>query len=218
MGRPRADGGRQDGHGGHVGGIERHDNDIQILRDQGMTSAQIGYVLGLHPLRVMARLVLLGEADAAGKLKGELRGEGAAAILDASTDPLAKIEDIVKASGLPVATVRAFMRRLKKDYGEVPAVVKEFKAAHFVAKLGEKIDLALDHIDEQVLQEASFRDLSMGASMMLEKMQLMKGEPTAIISDHERAKIHELLPILIAEAKRRGLTIEGSAVLVGNTA
>jgi hypothetical protein len=44
---------------------------------------------------------------------------------------------------------------------------------------------------------------------MIEKRQLLRGEPTQIISDAERKKLHELLPLAIAEAQRRGLTLDG---------
>jgi hypothetical protein len=44
----------------------------------------------------------------------------------------------------------------------------------------------------------------LGLGVMIEKRNLLRGEPTAIISDHERKKLHELLPALLEEAKRRG--------------
>ena len=87
--------------------------------------------------------------------------------------------------------------------------MRDFKTQDLIRKLNERIELALEYMDEKVIAEASFRDLAMGTSALIEKRALLRGEPTVIMSDHERKKMHELLPVLIAEAKRRGLTLEG---------
>ncbi len=67
----------------------------------------------------------------------------------------------------------------------------------------------LHYLDDKVAGEASARDLAMGISQLVEKQQLLRGMPTAITSDLERKKMLELAPLLIAEAQRRGITIEG---------
>ena len=67
-----------------------------------------------------------------------------------------------------------------------------------------------EFFDDKVMAEASARDIMLGIGVMIEKRNLLRGEPTAIISDHERKKLHELLPALIAESKRRGITVEGT--------
>ncbi len=51
---------------------------------------------------------------------------------------------------------------------------------------------------------------------MVEKRQLLRGEATVIVSDLERKKLNELLPLLIAEGQRRGITIEGEAKVISN--
>jgi hypothetical protein len=40
---------------------------------------------------------------------------------------------------------------------------------------------------------------------LIEKRQLLSGAPTVIVSDLERKKLNELLPLLIAEGQRRGI-------------
>lgn len=138
----------------------------------------------------------------------------AAKLLDGATDPFANIAKAIRESGLPTSTGEAFLRRLRARYGKVLQVARDLKTADIIRKLNERIDLALEYMDEKVVAEASFRDLAMGTSALLEKRQLLRGEPTQILSDHERRRLQDLLPALVTEAKRRGITIEGEATLV----
>ena len=59
------------------------------------------------------------------------------------------------------------------------------------------------------MAEASARDLMLGMSALVEKRQLLRGEPTQIISDLERKRLTELLPLLSFEMQRRGITYDG---------
>lgn len=151
-----------------------------------------------------------------GKAKTKLRSselekpEFTAAVIDSSTDPLTKVRDAMREAGLPIGTAEALLKRLRvKYYGAVTAV-RNLKTQEILDLLGQKIHLALQYMDDKTMSEASFRDLALGTTAMIEKRQLLRGEPTQIVSDHERAKIHELVPALLAEAQRRGLTIEGT--------
>ena len=57
------------------------------------------------------------------------------------------------------------------------------------------------------MADANFRDLSMGVAQLIEKRQLLKGEPTQIVSVDERKTLNQLLPLLIQEAARRGVIV-----------
>ena len=140
--------------------------------------------------------------------------ERAAAMIDVGTDPFTKVRDAIKASGFPVAAGEALLRRLRSKFANVTTEVRNLKTQEILEMMGKRIHLALEYMDDKVMAEASFRDLALGTTAMLEKRALLRGEPTQIISDHERKKLHELLPELIAEGKRRGITIEGTAQIV----
>ena len=161
--------------------------------------------LGLTPGKVGSYVMVGTEFE---------KPEKTAALIDAATTPeadlkLGKIREALREAGLPPAASEALIRRLRtKFYGAFTAV-KNLKTQEILDLLGQKIHLALTYMDDKVMGEASFRDLALGTTAMIEKRQLLRGEPTQIISDHERAKIHELVPKLLEEAQRRGLTVEG---------
>lgn len=135
-----------------------------------------------------------------------------ASVLDAATEPEAKLESIRKVYreyGLPMAASEALLKRIRQKYFGVVEATRSLKSGEIVDALNHKIDLALRYMDDKTMAEASFRDLALGTTAMIEKRQLLRGEPTQIVSDHERAKLHELVPLLIQEAQRRGLTVDG---------
>ncbi len=141
----------------------------------------------------------------------EKNPEKLAAVLDAMTEPagIVKLKQAYAEAGLPQGVSEALVRRLKTKYFGAVTQTRNLKASEIAQLFSERIDLAARYMDDKTAGEASFRDLALAASAMAEKRQLMRGEPTQIISDHERKKLHELLPAFIEEAGRRGVTVQG---------
>ncbi len=144
--------------------------------------------------------------------------ELAAAAIEAAADPVAETQKAalervnlqLKAAGLPDRVSDALLRRLRVKYADAVFASRELRTNEILEMLGKKIDLAAFYLDDKVMSEASARDIMLGLGVMIEKRNLLRGEPTAIISDHERKKLHELLPALLEEGRRRGaLTVEG---------
>lgn len=136
--------------------------------------------------------------------------EKAAAAIVALTDPAYKnLSDALTAAGMPERMKSSIIRRLQVKYHGAVSEVRNLQTRELSDMIGQKIHLMLGYLDDRVAAEASARDLSMGIAQLVEKRQLLRGEPTQIVSDHERAKLHELAPVLMAEIKRRGLTIQG---------
>jgi DNA-binding CsgD family transcriptional regulator len=189
------------------------------LKQLGKTREEIAAERGVSVNGIRKELVTiyrkLGVSPGKGGLNAETRAaehvkpELAAAVIDAGTDPLQNVRDAMKAAGLPVATSEALLKRLRVKYYGAVQEVRALKTKEILELIEKKIHLGLSYLDDKVMAEASARDLMMGIGMLVEKRALLRGEPTAIISDHERQKIHELLPLAIAEAQRRGITVDG---------
>ncbi len=136
-----------------------------------------------------------------------------AAVLDAvSETKLTKLSDALRENGIPPKACEAIVHRIRVKYFGAVTEVRNLKKMELDEMLGRKIHLMLHYIDDKVASEASARDLAMGVAQLIEKQQLIRGEPTQIVSDLERKKLHELLPLAIAEVKRRGLTMEGQVL------
>lgn len=205
---------------------------------EGKTSAEIARELGIsEPVVCKARGVIyrklgisVAQSSAEGKVRGgqmsateNRRPEVAAAALFAATDVIAdtqiealdRINTELKAAGMPDKVSAALLRRLRNKYQGVVHQVRALKTGDIQKILEEKIDLAAFYLDDKVMSEANARDLGLILTAMTEKRQLLRGEPTAIISNLDREKLHALIPSMIAEARRRGVTVDGVAERVG---
>ena len=135
--------------------------------------------------------------------------EMAAAIIEAGTDPLEKVAVALRDAGLPEGTSQSVLKRLRQKYYGAVFAVRELQTNEITRIVNEKIHLLSHYLDDKVAAEANARDLAMAMTQLIEKRALLRGEPTQIISNLERQKLNELTPLLIAEAKRRGIVIEG---------
>lgn len=77
-----------------------------------------------------------------------------------------------------------------------------------ITKIEEKIAMVMHYLDEFGIASATPKDLAVIFSLLVEKRQLLLGEPTQILSMQERKHINELIPELVKEAKNRGMTID----------
>lgn len=64
------------------------------------------------------------------------------------------------------------------------------------------------HRLETMLEETKLKDIGVMLGISTEKVLLLDGQPTQIIGNAEQKKLDELLPALLAEAKRRGAKVE----------
>jgi len=139
--------------------------------------------------------------------------ERAAAYIEAITNPLNEdfgdIRRSMEAAGFNEEVRASTIRRLRIMKGQPLTEIKNLRRGELSELIGKKIHLGLVCLDDRKMMEASARDIMLGTSALIEKKQLIDGQPTVIISDHERKKLHELMPLMIAEAQRRGITYEG---------
>ncbi len=68
---------------------------------------------------------------------------------------------------------------------------------------------AMTEITQNKLERASAGELMRLSGLAIDKLQLLEGKPTAIMGHAERRTLNELIPAIMVEAKRRGLTLEG---------
>ena len=180
----------------------------QIAADLGISVPAVSKTI----TTIRKKLGIVADHAGEGGRTEDVDPEKAAAIIDAATEPeaLIKVSEAMKAAGLPEKVRASLLHRIKVKYFGAVTEIRNLKTQEILDLLGKKIHLALTYMDDKVMAEASFRDLALGSTAMIEKRALLRGEPTQIISDHERKKLHELLPLAIAEAQRRGITLQGT--------
>ena len=144
--------------------------------------------------------------------------EETAAALDALSDPFAKLKEAADACGFPQSTVKALVRRMETKYKPVDDEIKALKTPQLLHLIEEKIGMCLEHMDDYTFANAELRDLAVTFGILAEKRQLLRGEPTQILSVNERVNMNELLPQIIKEAGRRGMTIDATPTQIEHEA
>ena len=130
-----------------------------------------------------------------------------------SAEGMAMGTDVLKAArelGMSKTITDAVKRRLDARAGLQPDDPVGLSDRQLIAVLEQKLALTLSYVDAFVLSGASAKDLQAVADGLISNIQLLKGKPTSITSVEDRRKMNELLPLLVREAKRRGVLIEGT--------
>lgn len=147
----------------------------------------------------------------------EARPEVAAAAIEAASDPVSKsqadaidrVNEELKNAGIPGKVSAAIVRRMRARYGNLISVKKQITTNEILKAIDEQIHLIDSYIDDKVCAESNLRDLGLVKAAFIEKRNLLRGEPTQIITNTDRKKLEALIPMLVAEGQRRGITVEG---------
>lgn len=141
---------------------------------------------------------------------GEMIAE--AALIDTGSEhekaKLKALREAMKDAGLPPGTIAGFMKRLRTTFAPVMAEAGRLTTAELIKQLEQKMVMTLGYMDEFAVSQAGFKDLSIAMKIFIENHQLLSGKPTMILDHTTRQTVNQLLPQLVAEANRRGLTID----------
>ena len=141
-----------------------------------------------------------------------LTGERASAIARANgaelagavADPWGNLGKAAKLCGLNPAMTKKLVERLR---GLEPAIqrAKEIKNEDLVKLLNERAYLLLAAMDETTIAKAGLGDLARAAGIVIDKRQLLRGEPTQIMSHKDRTRLDELIMEVVKVAEKRGI-------------
>lgn len=130
----------------------------------------------------------------------------------------ASFENIGKRLGISESSARVFFMRARKrmENALVTDPVTEPVTGTLIAtspqamaeECENKAAMILATIKEATAKSATLSQRSKAVSDLIYNSRLLKGEATQIISHEDRRKLKELIPALILEAKRRGITID----------
>jgi hypothetical protein len=126
--------------------------------------------------------------------------------LAANPETAANLRKAAEAAGLPPRFVAALVQRLERT-PQLTRRVEALSNQTLIGVLDAKLEKVLAYLDDTVLTASSARDLAIIFGVLLDKRQLLKGEPTQIVSHQERRALEDLLPAVVDEARRRGIDL-----------
>ena len=122
-------------------------------------------------------------------------------------EPLMKIEAAAKDLGLNGLATRRLVERL------VQVKPKDLDIRNITPKdiedlLTEKIVMTLSYMDDITFAKAGLKELSAALGVLIDRRQLMRGEPTQIMSNTDRKSMDELITKVMQVAQKRGLVVD----------
>ena len=123
-------------------------------------------------------------------------------------DPTKDVIKMSKEIGVPKPLTDALRRRILARQGGQDALPAPLTDRELVQTLKGKLALSLQYLDPYVLAGSTSKELMGVIDDTIKNIQLLEGKPTSITSHEDRRKFNELLPLVIQEAKRRGLVID----------
>ena len=132
----------------------------------------------------------------------------AVAALQAISAPVEQILEACRDVGLSRDVAMGLVNRMAARQAGFKHSLKSLDVKHIITSINEKIALTLHYLDEFGISTAKPRDLAIILGILIDKRQLLLGEPTQILSMQERKHVNDLIPALLQEAEARGMTID----------
>lgn len=140
-----------------------------------------------------------------------IAGMAESSLLNPGDARFKRLREACKEAGMKPSLVNALILRLQRACAPVADEVKRLTTKQLLDTLEEKTALALRYIDDYAMSQAGLKDLSIATDILIKNQQLLKNQPTQIIDFTMRQQIGQLMPQMLAEARRRGIMIEGAA-------
>ncbi len=110
-----------------------------------------------------------------------------------------------KTLGLPQQSACKIYDRFANKYRVVVDGLRKASTVDILALLDHCIRDVMESLATEDWSKVGARDKAVIGGILIDKRQLLSGEPTAIISVDDRRSIEELSKAFVYEAKRRGL-------------
>ncbi len=117
----------------------------------------------------------------------------------------ARLGEIAEAVGLSPQVVSRFIEVMRTSYMAFTEEAREVSANEFLPLIDTRAKQLLQFMTPEKMAKAGIRDQAFAFSVLLEKRQLLRGEPTQILSVDDRRQMSALMPFMLKEAQRRGL-------------
>ncbi len=187
------------------------------MRREGKTWEEIGAVLGVRPetARNYAGLMEKAGMDQLKRFHAtpetvnpNVSAEMVNEALGLNGLDREKFMELAAKAGMPAKFANGLMKRVVSEYAGVVKEMKVLKGEALIEELHGKITKTLHYLNDEVLAKSAGRDLAVILGILIDKTQVLGGKPTAIYDVNVSHKIEVMMPQFMAEARRRGLTID----------
>lgn len=118
------------------------------------------------------------------------------------------IASLARQCGLPERTALRIVERLEGVYQPVTEEIRRGTTESLIKQIEQKLPMLLDGITQDKVNNSALREIAVAFGVLAEKRQLLRGEPTQILTYEERDNMNKLAPYLLKELERRGMVVD----------
>ena len=163
-----------------------------------------------------ARKAHRAEAKIGKELHGDaferMEPDRAADLMVAVTDKMqAKLAQTARDCGVPSAVAQAVNTRLRTKFGAFREGMENIQNKEITLLFDDFIRRALNSITDEDIEDAPMKDRMTAVAIAFDKRQILRGEPTQIVSIAEMEHVDKLAQALLKESQRRGIVYDINA-------
>lgn len=117
------------------------------------------------------------------------------------------IKKLAEKHGIAPMTARSIEQRLNSKYLPVAQKIKEYSVPNMIRGMDNLAVEIINSIDKETIEKATLNQRVVSAAILTDKSQLLKGQPTEILSVEDRRALPDLVQALTEEAARREMEV-----------
>ena len=134
--------------------------------------------------------------------------EGLVGLVGTEEERKKKFKVLARKVGLPETTAREMYDRFNNKYRVITEGLRKANTVDILKLVDHCIIEVMESLSIQDWSGVSARDKMVIAGILVDKRQLLSGEPTAIVSVEDRRSLGALTKAMLTEARRRGYEVD----------
>jgi ribosomal protein S12 len=123
-------------------------------------------------------------------------------------DPLADVAELAAKAGMSEAMIRGLRTKAETQFQAPATALKRATNARLLELIEDRELTVIEALTPAKINGASLREQIYALDRLHNIRQLLRGEPTQIVSVDDRKTLNELVPALVKAAQRRGIVVD----------
>jgi DNA-binding CsgD family transcriptional regulator len=133
-------------------------------------------------------------------------------VIETASPIIEEARKLALEEGIEPQAVRGFVERMNRAGLGVPTHLREVSVPQLIKLMGDRALQLIESVDVNAIADAKLRDKMVAFGILVDKLQLLSGQPTQRLDISDRRKMDEVVILLLAEAKRRGMKLDSIGV------
>ena len=132
--------------------------------------------------------------------------------IEAASPMIEEVRKLALEEGIEPQAVRGLVERMNRAGLGIPTDLREASAPQLLKLMGDRALQLIESVDINAIADAKLRDKMIAFGILVDKLQLLRGEPTQRLDISDRRRMDELMVMMFKEAKRRGIKFDSGGM------